>query len=170
MLIERGLPYSISARTTFELTDDGLRCSILLPLEEVAGGDRLATHPSAIPRVETQTDLAGRRILVVEDDFNIADYLATALEMRGAKIIGPIATLKTALALVGVDGQIDGAVLDVDLRGERSYPVAEILRGRGIPVVFTTGYDKSFIEPRYADVPCLQKPAKIERVIEALLG
>lgn len=114
--------------------------------------------------------LAGRRVLVVEDDFNIAELMATALDAYGIETVGPAATAKDALALIGGSERIDGAVLDVNLRGELVYPVAEALRVKGVPIVFTTGYDERSVAPGFADVPCLQKPVTVESLVQALFG
>jgi DNA-binding response OmpR family regulator len=114
--------------------------------------------------------LADRRILVVEDDFNIASLLAMVLEADGAEIVGPVGTIKGALALIANGARIDGAILDVNLRGEMIYPVADVLRRKGVPMVFLTGYDERVLAPGYADVPCFQKPVDHERLIHALFG
>jgi CheY-like chemotaxis protein len=114
--------------------------------------------------------LTGRRILVVEDDFMIAKLIASVFEADGAEIVGPVGTVQDALALTAGEERIDGAVLDVNLRGESVYPVADVLRSKGVPIVFTTGYDKSRLPPRFADMPCLVKPLKVEGLVEALFG
>jgi two-component SAPR family response regulator len=114
--------------------------------------------------------LAGRRILVVEDDFNIANAISMAFKANGAEIIGPVGNVRDALALVDNPGQIDGAVLDVKLRDEFIYPVAEALRVKNVSMVFTTGYDETSLAPAFADIPCLQKPVTIGRLTRALFG
>src|SRR5688500_8003036 len=83
--------------------------------------------------------LRDRRLLVVEDDYAIASDLEEALEAHGAHVIGPAGTVADALELIAAQAEIDGAVLDIDLHGERAYPVADALRGRGVPFIFATG-------------------------------
>ena len=114
--------------------------------------------------------LAGRRVLIVEDNSLIAGAMAHMLKTKGLDIIGPVGTVNEALALVNVCGRIDGAVLDVNLHGKMAYPVVDALRSKSVPVVFMTGYDRRSIEPDYADVPCMQKPLTAERLIRALFG
>ena len=86
--------------------------------------------------------LRGRRLLVVEDNYIVAADITLALEERGVEVIGPAGSVGVALKLIAEQNPIDGAVLDVDLRGQRVYPVADALRDAGIPFVFTTGYDE----------------------------
>jgi CheY-like chemotaxis protein len=102
--------------------------------------------------------LAGRRLLIVEDEYMIAEDLARALRELGADVIGPAATVADALGLIGTERQVHGAVLDINLRGEHVYTLADALRARGIPFVFATGYDAWIIPPPYADVPRIEKP------------
>jgi two-component SAPR family response regulator len=114
--------------------------------------------------------ISGRRILIVEDNFTIAAAMARILKARGAEIIGPAGTVSDALALVAVNEIIDGAALDINLRGKMVYPVVDLLRARNVPMVFMTGYDEEAIEASYAEIPCMQKPVTIERLMHALFG
>lgn len=100
-----------------------------------------------------------RRLLVVEDEYVIALDLAHTLEDAGAEVVGPLSTVEDALDYVANEGdRLDAAVLDVNLRNERVYPVADALAARGIPFVLTTGYDRSTIPATYAAAPHCQKP------------
>jgi CheY-like chemotaxis protein len=102
--------------------------------------------------------LRGRCVLVVEDDFLIASSLSEALDELGVRVLGPAASAQHALTLLEGEADVDAALLDVNLRGELSYPVADVLCARGVPFVFATGYDTHAIPARFADVPCRQKP------------
>jgi CheY-like chemotaxis protein len=106
----------------------------------------------------------GRRLLVVEDEYLIAADLAEALQDRGATVIGPAGSIQHALELVSSEQQIDAAVLDINLRGEHAYPVAEALRARAVPFVFTTGYDARTIPAAYAGVPRIEKPVNLNEL------
>src|SRR3982751_5102860 len=112
--------------------------------------------------------LDGRCLLVVEDEYIVATDLARALEDRGAHVIGPAGSIEDALTVLGAHQQIDGAVLDINLRGERVYPVAEALRARGVPFVFVTGYDSWVIPDAYASVPRLEKPVSARALARLL--
>lgn len=114
--------------------------------------------------------LAGRRILLVEDEYFIADDLVRAFEADGATLVGPVSSIDDALDLIGGTDRVDGAVLDINLRGEMAYPVADALSARGVPFVFATGYDAAAIPPRYAHVPRCEKPVEAARIAAALFG
>lgn len=111
--------------------------------------------------------LRDRRVLIVEDEYFIANDLARAFSKAGVEIAGPVPTLDQAVALL--EGQrIDMAVLDINLDGERVYPVADALIERNVPIVFVTGYDRNDIPARYAGVTLCQKPVGTDEVIAAL--
>jgi CheY-like chemotaxis protein len=113
--------------------------------------------------------LKGRRLLLVEDEYLVAADLAASLESLGAEVIGPAASVEEALSFVQKDGvPLDGAVLDINLRNERVYPVADVLTARGIPFVFTTGYDAVAIPSAYAQVPRCEKPVDRTQLVRWL--
>jgi CheY-like chemotaxis protein len=102
--------------------------------------------------------LAGRRVLVVEDEYFVADDIARALHQLGADVIGPFASRDEALASFVTDGDVDVAVLDINVRGETIYPLVEALRERGVPFVFATGYAEGSLPPAYRNSPRWEKP------------
>jgi DNA-binding NtrC family response regulator len=112
--------------------------------------------------------LRGTRILIVEDEYLLADDLNNALADAGAHVLGPAASVEDATALIEKESAIDAAVLDVNLRGDMVFPLADILRDRGIPFAFATGYDDWALPPRFADAPRVEKPFKSERVADIL--
>ncbi|MGU3362955.1 response regulator [Methylobacterium sp. M6A4_1b] len=83
--------------------------------------------------------LSGRRVLVVEDEYFLADELDQALEEAGATVLGPAPSVRAALDLLESGPAPDVATVDVNLGGEMAYPVAEALLARGVPFLFTTG-------------------------------
>ena len=109
-------------------------------------------------------------MLVVEDDYLVARDLCDELADQGAEVVGPAGSVEEALALVAGEPRIDAAVLDINLRNEKVYPVAEALRARGIPFVFTTGYDAWLVPEAFASVRRLEKPVDMRALIESISG
>lgn len=102
--------------------------------------------------------LDGLRILIAEDNLFAAMELEQAVSSLGCQAVGPVARVQQALELAQ-EQQLDGALLDVDLRGEMVFPVADELVKRGVPVVFASGYDSGPVFPdRFAGHPRLRKP------------
>lgn len=100
----------------------------------------------------------GRRVLVIEDISLIAFDLAETLERAGAVVVGPAGNLSRALSLASTE-PLDAALLDVDLCGERSFPVADLLASRGIPFVFVTCESSADDWPEHLRAaPRLSKP------------
>lgn len=98
------------------------------------------------------------RILVVEDEYYLADEMQSELEAAGAAIVGPVGGLSQALAVIDRTPDIDCAILDINLRGEMAFPAAEILQDRNVPILFVTGYDRVVIPARFKDTPFRRKP------------
>ena len=120
-----------------------------------------------------QKPLSGRRVLVVEDEYFLAEDIVQILKEMGARIVGPVGELEEATNLVNADVAIDAAVVDVNLRNELAFPLARILRARKVPFVFTTGYDCGSIEQEFQDVQLWEKPldlAAMARDLVDLIG
>lgn len=111
--------------------------------------------------------LHGFRILVVEDEYLLADDLSDILTGAGALVIGPCATVADAVAHAGT-ADFDAAILDVNLRGEMVFPVADALTERRIPFIFATGYDQWSLPDRFADAVRLEKPLKAAKIVATL--
>jgi CheY-like chemotaxis protein len=95
--------------------------------------------------------------LIVEDEALVAMLVQDAVEEIGCRTVGPAARVADALALIG-ESVPDAALLDVNLAGEKVYPVADHLMAHDIPFVFLTGYGDSDIDPRFRDRPTIRKP------------
>ncbi|MCP3468760.1 response regulator [Bradyrhizobium sp. CCGUVB1N3] len=116
--------------------------------------------------------LASRRILVVEDEYFLADDIGKTLRALGAEIAGPVGYIEDAVEILYDGSAVDAAVLDVNLRTGMIYPVARALRARHVPFVFTTGYDRISIISEFQDVLLLEKPidlAAMARKLAALI-
>jgi CheY-like chemotaxis protein len=112
--------------------------------------------------------LPGRRVLIAEDEYLLASKMVEEFAKLGVETIGPASTVKRALDLIEHCGPLDAAMLDIKLRNEMIFPVADALRARGVPFVFTTGYNQKIIPDRYKDVVRYEKPfdvAEIARVV-----
>ncbi|GAB6841179.1 CheY-like chemotaxis protein [Methylorubrum rhodinum] len=114
--------------------------------------------------------LDGRILLIVEDEYFIADDMRRAFEASGATVIGPVGRVEEALEIVASAPRIDGAVLDINLRHVPVYPVADLLRQRGVPFVFATGYESTVIPERLRDAIHCEKPVEAGRVADMLFG
>jgi CheY-like chemotaxis protein len=108
----------------------------------------------------TDTTRPSPRILVVEDEYLLADDLADGLAALGAIVIGPVGGLDEALSLLENTPEIDAALLDINLRGEMVFPLADALAVRGVPYLFATGYGHEGIPERYQRARVLEKPVQ----------
>jgi CheY-like chemotaxis protein len=122
---------------------------------------------------DQQAPLQGLRVLIAEDNVLAALELEQILIECGCQPIGPAATLEQALRLAR-ETPLDGAVLDINLRDQMVFPVAEELVRRGIPLIFATGYEDSYaFPPQLADRPRLRKPyaaSELVRLLTATFG
>jgi CheY-like chemotaxis protein len=114
--------------------------------------------------------LAGRRVLVVEDEYFLADDLGNTFRALGAAVAGPVGHIEDALEILRDGGIVDAAVLDVNIGAEMIFPVARELRARHVPFVFTTGYDKVIIGSEFDDVPLWEKPIDIAAIAQKLVA
>ena len=113
--------------------------------------------------------LAGRKILIVEDESLVAMLLETMLEDMGCELFGTASRVPEALEMLSGDDLPDGALLDVNVAGETVYPVAELLKAKGIPMVFSTGYGQGGLAEGWDDQPSLQKPYTEPMIQQALM-
>jgi two-component SAPR family response regulator len=116
---------------------------------------------------DAETPLAGRKVLVVEDQYLIADDLCSMVERLGGHVLGPTSRVEKAMAALQAE-RPDLALLDVNLENELVYPVAAALQEAGIPFLFTTGYDATVIDPRFGAAPHLAKPIGQGQLVEAV--
>lgn len=110
----------------------------------------------------------GRRILVVEDEALVAMLLETMLEDMGFQPIGPVGDIDTAMEVLADDAMLDGALLDVNVAGREVFPVAALLKAKGVPFVFSTGYGEGGLPEDWRGHPTIQKPFTEDAVRDAL--
>ncbi len=111
--------------------------------------------------------LAAKRVLIVEDDLLISLHLEDLLIALGHEVVGHATRIDMAMELAR-ESDIDFAVLDINVAGTKSFPVADTLCGRRIPFAFATGYGTEGLVDGYRDFPVLRKPyaqEDLERVI-----
>jgi CheY-like chemotaxis protein len=112
------------------------------------------------------------RILVVEDEVVVAIGLEGMLAELGHEVVATAGRLDRALAAAR-KGDFDLAILDLNIRGQDTYAVAEVVTGRGIPLIFATGYESTRLRPPYGDGFVLQKPymqSELREMIAAAIG
>jgi len=113
--------------------------------------------------------LTGRRVLVVEDESLVAMLLETILEDMGCTPVGPVATVDEGLAAVDAEASLDAALLDVNVAGREVFPIAEALKARGVPFVFSTGYGEGGLPDAWRGHPTVQKPFTESAIRDALM-
>lgn len=114
-----------------------------------------------------KTAISSLQILVVEDESMVAMMIEDMLEDLGHKVIATSGRMPDASRLVS-DASADLAILDVNLNGEETYPLADSLAARQIPFIFATGYGSSGIKPEWSGVPVLQKPFQSRELAQAI--
>ena len=112
--------------------------------------------------------LTGRRVLVVEDESLVAMLLETILEDMGCTPVGPAATVDDGLKMA-TEEELDAALLDVNVAGRQVFPVAEVLKARGVPFVFSTGYGEGGLPEEWRGQPTIQKPFTEAAIRDALM-
>ncbi|WP_340318162.1 response regulator [Rhizorhabdus argentea] len=99
-------------------------------------------------------------------DYLHASDLEDVVHSERGHLIGPAGSLDEGLEIVRRAVRIDCAILDIDLRGQLVYPLVESLQRRSTPIIFVSGYDRSAIPARFADIPLCQKPIKVQELRE----
>jgi DNA-binding response OmpR family regulator len=120
-------------------------------------------------RAEPKRSNNSIRVLVVEDSFMIARALELAFDSFGWTMVGPASRIPKALALVKAES-FDAALLDVNLDGEMSWEVATALKARGVPFVFSTGYEITNVLPdSLRGSKYVKKPFQLDELEQAIL-
>jgi DNA-binding response OmpR family regulator len=96
-------------------------------------------------------------VLIVEDDALLAMAIGLCVEEAGYDVAGKARSVDAALSMLAEE-KVDAALLDINLRGELVFPVANALAERGVPFVFVTAYGSTLIPDRHRDRPVVLKP------------
>jgi len=170
-VVVANIEQDLGGRATFNWRSDGLKCTLSVPRMHVAEMPQARREApriqAAVPAQPPAPDPGGRRVLLVEDEALVAIMMRDMLTDLGFSVVGPVGDRTTAIAAAR-QADIEGAVLDLNLRGETTYLVADELNARGIPFIFLTGYDRGVIDRRYAGAPLLQKPVDEQTLQRAL--
>ena len=110
---------------------------------------------------------SGKRLLVLEDEFMIATRIADILEEAGYEVIGPVLNAAEATHAITVD-RVDGALLDLNLRGDTSLAMAEAIAMRGVPILFVTGYAREILTGKWKGALHLEKPFNDRELLDAV--
>jgi PAS domain S-box-containing protein len=162
-VIAASIEQQLGGKAAFDWDPVGLRCLLMIPRSELAKSRMF--NPLLVADggkgVTVEIERGNKpRVLLVEDEALVAMMIQETLAEFGYQVIGPLTTASEALAAAR-ESHFDAAVLDINLGDGLVYTVAEILGVRGVPFVFVTGYDPDSVDPRFSEVPILQKP--IER-------
>lgn len=169
-VIKGGIEGQFGGITKFDWKPEGLRCTLSVPYKAgVGASNRVAAKTGAqrghepIAKAQQMTG----PILLVEDEPLISMMLADMLSENGHEVDGPYSRLADALD-AATNKTLRAGILDVNVRGETIYPIADMLTERGIPFVFVTGYSAESIDPRFNHIPILQKPIEPQKIWAAL--
>lgn len=106
-------------------------------------------------------------ILLVEDEFLIAMDLQAQIEAAGYRVLGPAATVEEGLVIAEADG-VSAAILDMNICGSTSFPIAERLAEKGVPFMFLSGNDSHRVLDQFSDRTILTKPINYDRLLAEL--
>jgi DNA-binding response OmpR family regulator len=162
----------LGGRGKVDITAHGAEALIEFPLK--SGASILDTHApignfvfGGSIDMRSESSLAGQRILVLEDDYYLAGDTANALRAAGAEVVGPFPQETPAIQAV-YDGDLTGAVVDLNLGGGPTFATARALRQAQVPFIFLTGYDRSSIREGFDEVPQLEKPVEPRQIVNTL--
>jgi PAS domain S-box-containing protein len=169
--IVAGIERQLGGMVDFDWQPSGLRCTLCVPYDSNAELlKRLTLKPRQIdgaPPQSAASDPDDKRVLLVEDEPLVSMMLADMLAAFGHKVDGPYSRFSDAI-IAAKSNNLQAGILDVNLGGEKTYAVADILTDRKIPFAFVTGYGPDTIVPAFAHAPVLQKPIEAAK-LHALL-
>jgi CheY-like chemotaxis protein len=168
--IVAGVKHQQGGDVRFDWKPEGLECYLRLPLKGAFTGDRprrAKAHAAGPQAARKPVNGGAPSVMIVEDEMLVALDLQESVKALGYEVVGPYGRL--AEAIEGAETQaVDFAILDLNLNGEMTYDLAEQLEKRGIPIVFTTGYEADAITSRFNNCRVLNKPV-VRDVLEGLL-
>jgi two-component sensor histidine kinase/DNA-binding response OmpR family regulator len=159
-MISTSVERQLGGHARFDWEPEGLHCTLRVPFSGAKVGAEQKSVGAAGPDkagVLKSKSLVADRVLLVEDEALIGMMMKNMLAELGLSVVGPYARMADALSAARQES-FDAAILDVNLNGELTYPIADILIDRNLPFAFVTGYDTQSIDERFAQIPIIQKP------------
>ncbi len=162
-----GIEHQLGGIVDFRWHPHGLHCKLSIPHDNKRKGKRQAV---AEPPVDSggAPDALRKLVLLVEDEPTVSMMLTDLLSKFGHKVDGPYNRFNEAMVAARTNN-VQAGVLDINVGGEKIYPLAEVLIERNIPFVFVTGYSADSIDSRFSHVPVLQKPIQPE-ALQAIIS
>jgi PAS domain S-box-containing protein len=170
--IVAGIERQLGGLVNFDWQASGLRCTLCVPHEDTSDPSKrnvFKTHLD-VP-LQVASDVGDKRVLLVEDEPLVSMMLADMLSAFGHKVDGPYSRFSDAM-LAAKTSNLQAGILDVNLGGEKTYAVADILTDRKIPFAFVTGYGADSIVSAFSHAPVLQKPieaAKLHALLQQIV-
>jgi CheY-like chemotaxis protein len=161
-IIKASIEGQLAGKAAFMWPSDGVRCSITVPYQTAVLGPGANESPAKKESEGREVPSEGAKIcantvMVMEDEALVAMAISSSLAKLGISVIGPFSRMAEALIALK-EAQVDAAILDVNLGGELIYPLADALLAAQTPFVFVTGYGREGVDPRFANIPVLEKP------------
>src|SRR4029079_847198 len=173
--IVAGIERQLGGIVKFDWQTGGLHCTLSVPHDpnkETSSRAPVATRQAAgLPPSNAAADADDKRVLLVEEEPLVSIMLADMLSAFGHKVDGPYSRFSDAI-LAATSNNLQAGILDVNLGGEKTYAVADILANRKIPFAFVTGYGPDTIVSQFSHAPVLQKPieaAKLHALLQQIV-
>src|SRR6478736_2917901 len=170
--IVAGIERQLGGLVHFDWRPDGLRCTLCVPHGANADASKRAFKPQIeVPAESAEFNSGDKRVLLVEDEPLVSMMLADMLSAFRHKVDGPYSRFSDAI-LAAKTGNLQAGILDVNLGGEKTYAVADILTNPKIPFAFVTGYVPDSIVSAFSHAPVLQKPieaAKLHALLQQIV-
>jgi PAS domain S-box-containing protein len=173
-VIVASVTQQLGGTANFDWNSAGLTFAMSIAVDKPANAPKERSPGQARKTKKIQSNgaeppSADRRVLLVEDEALVGMMMKDILTEIGFSVVGPFGSVSDAIGAIDAEG-LQAAVLDINLRGEMIYTLADELTGRGVPMVFVTGYGAEAIDGRFANVPVLQKPVDNAALRRALNG
>jgi PAS domain S-box-containing protein len=165
-IITSSIERQLEGKVSFDWRPEGLFCEVRAPRRQSA--EPASDTVVSLPAASSSKKLPSERVLIVEDEALVAMILEDQLADLGISVAATCASVPDAMRAIE-DNPPQAAILDVNLRGQLVYPVADRLLDRGIPFVFVTGYGRESIDRRYSFVKVLEKPVE-RQALESLFA